>query len=129
MKFKKIISAMVGSAVVCSSLPIGTVVNFAEDNAIVANAAETGQCGDNATYTLDDNGVLTISGTGKMKDYYTAQVLPFYKNDLIKSIVIEDGITSIGYNFFNGCTNLTSIKIPESVTKIFFYCFFRLYKS
>lgn len=39
MKFKKIISAAVGSAVLCSSLPTGTVVNFAEDT-LKANAAD-----------------------------------------------------------------------------------------
>ncbi len=47
MKFKKIISAAVGAAVVCSSLPIGTVVNFAEDT-LKANAA------DNATATTTE---------------------------------------------------------------------------
>ena len=39
MKFKKIISAAVGAAVICSSLPIGAVVNFAEDT-LKANAAD-----------------------------------------------------------------------------------------
>lgn len=28
-----------------------------------------GTCGKNLTWTLDDNGTLTISGTGDMKDY------------------------------------------------------------
>ena len=33
----------------------------------------TGSCGENVTYTLDtETGVLTISGTGKMYDYYSS---------------------------------------------------------
>ena len=38
----------------------------------VARAAEildSGSCGENVTWTLDSNGVLTISGTGPMTDY------------------------------------------------------------
>ena len=34
-----------------------------------ANAAETGTCGENLTWTLDEAGTLTISGTGAMYDY------------------------------------------------------------
>ena len=32
---------------------------------IIASAATSGTCGDNLTWTLDDNGTLTISGTGR----------------------------------------------------------------
>ena len=40
---------------------------------VAANAAtRSGACGDNLTWTLDDSGVLTISGTGPMLDYSTA---------------------------------------------------------
>lgn len=36
---------------------------------ITASAASSGQCGDNVYWTLDDNGTLTISGTGDMWDW------------------------------------------------------------
>jgi hypothetical protein len=44
----------------------------------------------------------------------------------LESIVIPEGVTTIGDNAFYGCTNLKSIVIPESVTSIgqgaFLYC-------
>ena len=36
----------------------------------------------------------------------------------VKSVVIENGVTSIGGSAFYGCSSLTSIEIPSSVTSI-----------
>lgn len=41
----------------------------------VSVKAQSGTCGPNLTYTLDDNGTLTISGTGNMRDYYNSTAL------------------------------------------------------
>ena len=61
----------------------------------------SGICGENLRWTLDDSGVLIISGTGDMTDWdYFAQT-PFYSNkSKIKKVVIEEGITSIGDSAF-----------------------------
>ena len=37
--------------------------------ACAALADESGQCGENLTWTLTDSGAFTISGTGPMYDY------------------------------------------------------------
>ena len=97
------------------------------DNGIVlysSNIVASGTCGaegnngDNLTWILDDEGVLTISGTGAMANW-NWKGLPWYANkDKIESVVIEDGVTSIGANAFDGCSGLTSITIPSSVTSI-----------
>lgn len=89
-----------------------------------AEIVKSGNCGangDNVTWTLDDNGTLTISGTGKMEKYYRTDYgycnSPFYENSDIKSVVIENGVTSIGeYTFYNN--NSISITIPASITSI-----------
>ena len=77
---------------------------------------QTGKCGENVTYSLDtETGVLTINGTGPMYDYSSTNS-PFY--DKIKSVIIENGITSIGERAFEGCTSLTGVTIPNCVTSI-----------
>jgi hypothetical protein len=73
---------------------------------------DSGICGADSTWTLDSDGVLTISGTGEI--YESA----FEFDENIISVVIEDGITSIGDYAFDCCYSLTSITIPDSVTSI-----------
>lgn len=77
-----------------------------------------GDFGGDLHWSLDDNGTLTISGTGKMTDfgYYEA---PWDKDKTkIKTVVIKDGVTSIGTSAFYGYLALTSVTIPEGVTEI-----------
>ena len=74
---------------------------------------------DNLTWKLYEDGTLTISGTGAMKNYNSDDnPSPAYWNTIVRKIVIEDGVTSIGKSAFSDCSNLTSITIPDSVTSI-----------
>ena len=84
------------------------------------NAAEeqSGNCGDNVTWTLDAEGTLTISGSGATKDYLSNDRSPFDHKTDIKKVVINNGVTSIGYCLFLYCSNLTEVSIPNSVTSI-----------
>ena len=90
-------------------------------NTLIADCKNTtinGTCGEKATWNFY-KGVLTISGTGAMYDYTPSQPAPWqpYKYK-ITSVVIDEGITSIGNNSFNWCNNFTSVTIPNSVTSI-----------
>ena len=84
----------------------------------------SGTCGDNLTWTLDDEGTLTISGTGSMAEYTSKNPAPWYDSRAsIQRVVMEDGVTTIGDYAFLACSSLTSITIPEGVTTIKNYAF------
>ena len=86
-----------------------------EPNALLTSIVDSGKCGDNVTWELDDAGVLTISGTG---DMYNENVPWYSVRHTIKKIVISDGITSIGDYAFNNCEQVSDISISDSVTNI-----------
>ena len=85
----------------------------------------TGECGplnerEKVTWTLTDDGVLTIQGKGPMDD---RDVGPWYEEEckLIKKVIINEGVTSAG--MFAYCENLIEVSLPESVTRIEFHAF------
>lgn len=130
----KRITAVAAAAALAISFTFPAELGLADlgvgGNAIVASAESSGNCGDsgsNVTWSLDDNGTLTISGSGKIEDYRSDIDQPWYSNRSdITSVIIEPGVTSIGSQAFYYCSNLTSITIPSGLTSIgemaFFYC-------
>ena len=126
------------------------------DNADVIASGVCGENGDNLTWVLTVDGALTISGSGEMEDYsserldgkyrttapwgayseqITAVVLEHdvtsigdyaFSRCRLTSVMIPDGVISIGSDAFNWCSRLTSVTIPDGVTDIsrgaFFYC-------
>ena len=76
-------------------------------------------CGENLTWILTEDGVLTISGTGEMTDYPNFADVPWnaYREKIL-SVVMEPGVTSVGRYAFFQCINMTSVEMPEGVTSI-----------
>ncbi|MBP1537825.1 MAG: cell wall-binding repeat-containing protein [Ruminococcus sp.] len=105
---------LLGSA---AALPKSTLAESTSVTASAESAPTSGKCGKNVNWTLDSDGVLTISGKGKMDDY-VSNTSPFYNRNDIISVVIKSGVTSIGSTAFYECDNLTSVTIPNSVTSI-----------
>ena len=64
-----------------------------------------------------NEGTLTISGKGAMKDFKYESDVPWYNNG-IYDLVIKEGVTTIGEKTFVGCVGLTSISLPESLASI-----------
>ena len=108
MKFsKQILSVLLCLAMLISYVPM------------TAYAASSGACGDGVNWTLTDDGVLTISGSGVIPDYRFVNQRPYYSiTSQIKEIVIESGVTAIGNLAFSGCENLKKLTIKGDITRI-----------
>ena len=120
---KKILSVLMVILLVTTAVPLSSFVGIelpALDWGIKASAvavASSGQCGPNVSYTYDSvTKELVISGTGAMTNY-SGSNSPFYNSD-IKSVVIEDGVTSVGNYAFYDCYRLADITLPDSLTFI-----------
>ncbi len=102
---------------------------------------DSGSCGNNLSWTLDESGLLTISGTGPMNDYAPygvgfgpevdgktaagmitpwSELINTYRATQIpvRRAVIEDGVTALGQGAFLRCDKMESITIPASVKTI-----------
>lgn len=102
----------------------------AEAPQVQAEAVTSGTCGaegdgSNLTWSLS-GGVLTISGTGAMKDweFYGNNVSPWCENEQITGIVINDGVTSVGDGAFYQCKNVTNVKLPDTLKSIGYLAFY-----
>ena len=91
----------------------------------VAAAEVSGTCGENVTWVFDEStGTLTISGTGEMEysvDLETSQ------KETITSVIIEEGVTSIGDWAFHACCALSSVTLPDSLISIGYHAFSHCY--
>ena len=117
---KRIFSFVLAVLMIASLLPA---------TALAVDIVDSGTCGakgSNLTWTLDSEGVLTISGSGDMHGYGSSDAPWYGSRSRVKSAVIAEGVTSIGESAFENCRSLTSVTIPNSVTSIgwsaFFYC-------
>lgn len=88
-----------------------------------ASKPTSGKCGDNLIWKIDENGTVTISGTGDMYNYeFDMSILvkldktPF--DSSVKKVIVENGVTGIGSGAFRKCKSLTSVKLPDSVKYI-----------
>ena len=108
------------------------IVELTQDTSIVAefidagNIIAFGTCGaqgDNLRWELSCDGSLSIYGTGNMYNWYTESCPWSPQRMQISSVVIQEGVTSIGVSAFSGCRNLISITIPDGVTSIGEYAF------
>ncbi len=79
----------------------------------------SGSCGDNLTWSVDDEYNLFIRGEGDMPDYDWIYSLPWY--DLrakISGVTLQEGITSVGNHAFDGFSALTYAVLPQGLKKI-----------
>ena len=80
-------------------------------------AEPSGTCGENVTWELDTTtGVMTISGQGEMDD---GRYSPWWDyRTHIKTLVIQEGVTSVSSSAFAHCQDLETVVLPKSVKSI-----------
>lgn len=102
----------------CLLFPVGLSSCDGSDSAAVIFGGTTGEL----TWTLTEDGVLTITGEGPMPDYRdggTSETPPWYPHvNRISSLTIGEGVTRIGDYAFMLCSFVTEVVIPESVTSM-----------
>ncbi len=126
---KKAVAFVLAMTLVTGGIPVNVPGFLTGGTGIVARATvvDSGTCGDNVTWSLNESGTLTVSGTGAMADYTNDESQPWYSSrNSITNVVIESGVTSIGQHTFGSCSQLTNVDIPSSVTSIGNYAFYPL---
>ena len=83
-----------------------------------ANYVDSGKCGDNLTWTLDDIGTFVISGSGAMYEYEFFSTPWLAYNRQITSVVVQNGVTYICKGAFYLFESLKNVVIAPSVTEI-----------
>lgn len=109
----------------CLLFPVGLSSCDGSDSAAVIFGGTTGKL----TWTLTEDGVLTITGEGPMPDYRdggTSETPPWYPHvNRISSLTIGEGVTRIGDYAFMLCSFVTEVVIPESVTSMGDWAFYK----
>lgn len=123
MNCKRIIAALM-----CAVISLGTTaLSLGVPLTLSAEAAtivDSGNYGENIRWELDSDGTLVVTGKGDMGDVGPVKNTPWVKErDLIKKVVISNGITRVGDQNFNTCKNLVSVTLPDTLKTIGFVAF------
>ena len=120
---RKMLSILGGAAVVAVGAGVGGVamLNKGEESAAVV---ASGSCGTDVQWSLDEKGVLRLSGTGRMTDYQNATEVPWEEmRNQITRVQFDDAITNIGNCAFYACSNLTEVITPKALSEVGKYSF------
>ena len=123
---RRMLGILGGAAVVAVGVGVGGVamLNKGKDAPAASSSSEaaiiaSGKCGDGISWSLDENGVLWLSGEGKMDDYESADVSPWAKKrGRIVEVNFENGITTVGGYAFRNCSRLQKVTLPSSLQSI-----------
>lgn len=98
-------------------------------NAEVVASGNCGAEGNNVTWTLDDQGTLTLDGTGATATVQYAKTdQPWYNYaSQITNLVVNEGITDLGLGLFLNNSSIKSVSLPASLTDIADFAFQRCY--
>ena len=120
---RKMLGILGGAAVVAVGVGVGgaAMLNKGKESAAVV---ASGSCGTDVQWSLDEKGVLRLSGTGRMTDYQNATEVPWEEmRNQITRVQFDDAITNIGNCAFYACSNLTEVITPKALSEVGKYSF------
>lgn len=134
----KLLSLLLVTALIITIVPMNVFASETTGETDILSEMEvvaSGDCGENVTWMLGKDGVLTISGSGAMEDYEAYNSAPWY--DYIKKnysssttsatkVIINEGVTSIGSYAFSYCN--CTIQLPNTITSVHPYAFYHAFK-
>ena len=129
VKLKKLLSVCLAAVLLLSAAPLsalelhlpafGALFRSAKELAPKASAADyltSGYCGDtvngdgtNIAWSIDENGVLTLTGTGVMGS------TPNREDNRVTKLIVGEGITCLADYAFAYCQNLVEIVLPSTL--------------
>ena len=82
-------------------------------------------CGEGLTWQLDTaTGELVISGEGAMTHYSISPPAPWYAHrELITSVRLEEGVTTVGNYAFVYCDKVVSLSLPDTLVSVSTFAF------
>ena len=93
----------------------GSEKTYDNGRSVLYNYAEGfGACGENVKWNIDENGELILNGQG-------AAVLNeknTWEPEAVRSVIVDEGITSLGENLFENCKNMETVTLPNTLEKI-----------
>ena len=90
--------------------------------AFAADIAASGTCGSGVAWALDNDGTLTITGSGQIRDYSKTAPAP-WKGTAVKKLVIGEGVTAVGAYAFTDCTEIACVQLPSTLITLGDWCF------
>ena len=107
---------------------------FAPGFTVYAGVVDSGDCGDNVAWSLDDGGVMTISvkdatQPGEMTDYVSSSDTPWYSHlGDVTSVIVKEGVTKVGNRAFDSAINVETVSLPKGLKTIGDSAFFGIEK-
>lgn len=114
---KLLLMLLTATLIFAAVLMTNTDVNSIIPEAYAAEIIESGTCGDNITWELDNDGTLIVSGSGAMTNYTVDDFTP-WRFVTIKKVIVRDGVTTIGDYAFSSCFDLVEVELPDSLLSI-----------
>lgn len=122
---KRLISALLALCLTLAMLPAATFAAPAQEPVPASGICGPDEDPDSVTWSYED-GVITIEGTGAMKDYmiilqggsgFITQPWEPYRNN-IHTVIIKNGVTAVGNGSFYGYHNVADVTLPDGMTSI-----------